>query len=82
LTNEDKSIDVYTTPTQFVAVKSAMEAAGLKPAHAEITFLSAVSVDLDEENAKQMLKLQEMLEDLDDVQNVYSNANIADEYLT
>lgn len=74
--NDDKSIDVFTTPTQFASVKDAMTAAKIVPDNAEVTFLAAVEVALDKENAEKMLKMQDMLEDLDDVQNVYSNASM------
>ncbi len=76
ITNDDASIDVYTTPEQFAAVKNAMLTAALEPANAEVAFVAAITLDLDQENAEKMLRLQDMLEDLDDVQNVYSNANI------
>ena len=81
VTNTDNSIDVYTTPTQFAAVKDAMISAKLEPAHAEVTFVAAVHVELDKDNAEKMVRLQDMLEDLDDVQNVYSNADIPEELL-
>lgn len=80
--NEDKSIDVYTTPELFENVKNAMIAANFAPAHAEVTLLPSIHVALnDDDDAHKMLKMQEMLEDLDDVQNVYTNAEISQEIL-
>jgi len=76
VTNEDHSIDVYASPADFSVVKTTLEESGLKPDHAEVSWIAEISVFLDQENAERMLKLQDMLEDLDDVQNVYSNADI------
>lgn len=76
ITNEDHSVDVYTSPAGFEVVKNSMSAAGLTPDHTEVTFVASTEVELDEETAEKMRKLQDMLEDLDDVQNVYFNAEI------
>ncbi len=81
VTHEDGSIEVLTTPERFVDVKEALVARGLEPEHAEVTMRAATSVTLGEEDARRMVKLLEMLEDLDDVQNVYSNADIPEEVL-
>ncbi len=81
VTQEDGSIEVLTTPERFVDVKEALLARGLEPEHAEVTMRASTSVSLGEEEARKMVKLLEMLEDLDDVQNVYSNADIAEEVL-
>ena len=75
-TNEDGSIDVTTTLEHFDPVHQAMKAADLSPAYAEITLLASMEVKLDKDNVERMLRLTEMLEDLDDVQNVYSNAEL------
>lgn len=81
-TNSDNSIDVSTTPENFEAVRDAMKAANLDIASAEITFIPSIEVKLTEvELAEKMLRLTDMLEDLDDVQNVYSNADIPEEIL-
>lgn len=72
--NEDKSIDVLTSPESFAQVKAAMLAKKLEPAQAEVTMLPATFVELEGDNAVKMQKLIDMLEDLDDVQNVYYNA--------
>lgn len=80
--NDDKSVDVITSPEQFDAVKNALTAAHLTFAQAEITMLPSTQAKLEDiEHAKTMIKLTEMLEDLDDVQNVYSNADISEELL-
>lgn len=81
VTNDDGSIDVLTAPEDFGAVKDALEAAGLMPEAAEVTMRAANSVAIDGENAERMMRLLDVLEDLDDVQKVYSNADISDEVL-
>jgi len=81
VTNDDSSIDVMTTPEQFGAVKDALEAKDLAPEHAEVTMIAATEVALDEEQATKILRLVDMLEDLDDVQNVYCNAEFPEELL-
>lgn len=81
-TNDDNSIDVITTPENFITVRETLIQAGLTPEHAEITMLPDIEVAVtDPDQAKQMVKLSDMLEDLDDVQNVYSNANISEKIL-
>jgi len=78
---EDGAIDVVTAPENFQAVKEAMAAAGLAPDHAEITFRADNDIAVDGDTALQVRKLLDMLEDLDDVQDVYSNADLgADAY--
>jgi len=79
VTNEDGSIDVVTTQEDFTAVNEALAAAGLESANAEVTMVASVSVDLDAETGAKVMKLIDMLEELDDVQNVYHNAEIPDE---
>lgn len=79
--NDDHSIDVVTTPEHFAAVKDALATAGLDTEAAEVTFTAATQVELDQETAEKLLKLIEHLEELDDVQEVYHNADIADEIL-
>ncbi|HLB56693.1 MAG TPA: YebC/PmpR family DNA-binding transcriptional regulator [Coxiellaceae bacterium] len=82
IVNDDKSIDVITAPENFDTVKNALTAAHLKFTQTEITMLPSTQAKLDDiEQAKQMIKLTDMLEDLDDVQNVYSNADISEELL-
>ncbi len=77
--NDDESIEVLTAPNDFYSVKEAM--AKLTPTHAEITMHASTNITLDLENAQKMLRLLDMLEDLDDVQHVYSNADISDEIM-
>ncbi len=81
LSNEDGSLDVLTAPEDFMAVKDAMQQAGLDPESAEVTMRASTSVELDAKDAEKMVRLLEKLEDLDDVQNVYSNADISEEIL-
>jgi YebC/PmpR family DNA-binding regulatory protein len=79
--NEDGSADVITSPESYLAVKETLVAAGFTPDNAEVTMQAATSVALDAETAEKMLKLIDRLEDLDDVQNVYSNADISEEIM-
>jgi YebC/PmpR family DNA-binding regulatory protein len=81
LVDDDKSVDVLTDPTEFEAVRDAMRAAGLEADNAELTMRATNSAVLDLQAAGSMIKMLDMLEDLDDVQNVYSNADIADDIL-
>ena len=81
VSNDDRSIDVLTAPADFSEVKAALNHAGLVPELAEVTMRASVAATLAENDASSMVKLLEMLEDLDDVQNVYSNAEIPDEIL-
>lgn len=81
VTNDDGSIDVSTAFEDFLSVKDAMVAAGLTPDHAEVTMLPSVLVELDKDGAEKAMGLIDMLEDLDDVQNVYTNADITDEIM-
>ncbi len=81
LSNDDGSVDVLTEPDQFVDVKEAMIAADLKPEHAEVTMRAEITSPLELEEAEKMIRLLDRLEDLDDVQNVYSNADISEEIL-
>ena len=81
LTNEDGSIDVLTTMEQFTEVRDAMLAASLEPEHAEVTMRPSTNIALGVEDAQRMIKMLDALEDLDDVQQVYSNADISEEIL-
>jgi DNA-binding regulatory protein, YebC/PmpR family len=76
---EDGSIDVLTSPDTFAAVRDAMRAAGLEPAQAEVTYRADNDVSVTGETAKQVARLLDWLEDLDDVQNVYSNADLGED---
>ena len=79
VSNEDGSIEVRTTLETFGSTQDGLKAAGLEPEQADMTMIASTEVELDLDGAEKMLKLVEHLEDLDDVQNVYSNANISDE---
>ena len=81
IANEDGSLEVITAPEGFGDVRDGIVAGGLEPEQAEVTMRPSTSVSLDAENARKNLKLLDMLEDLDDVQQVYSNVEISDEIL-
>jgi YebC/PmpR family DNA-binding regulatory protein len=81
IVDTDGTIEVLTAPNEFEAVQDGLRDAGLEPQMAEITMRSSLATVLDAEGASSMIKLLETLEDLDDVQNVYSNADIPDEIL-
>jgi len=79
--NDDGSVDVLTTPEAFTAVKEAIEAAGMAPDNAEVTFSATTTAELDLETTEKLLRMVDTLEDLDDVQEVYSNAEISEEIM-
>jgi YebC/PmpR family DNA-binding regulatory protein len=79
VTEEDGSIEVVTTPEAYSEVVSAMEEAGLSPANSEITMRASVEVEVDVEAGQKVLRFMDVLEDLDDAQAVYSNADIPEE---
>ncbi|MFO1423465.1 MAG: YebC/PmpR family DNA-binding transcriptional regulator [Candidatus Competibacteraceae bacterium] len=81
VSNDDGSVDVLTDPAAFQTVKAAMIAAGLTPEEAEVTQRAASPMTLGFDDAQKMVKLLDLLEDLDDTQNVYSNADIPDAIL-
>ena len=74
VTGDDGAIEVLTAPTEFEAVKQALEAAGLKPELAEVTMRAENTVEITGDDAVRMQKLLDALEDLDDVQEVFHNA--------
>ena len=76
MADEDGAIEVLTAPGDFEAVKNALEAAGLMPEVAEVTMRPENTVALSGDDATRMQKLLDVLEDLDDVQNVFHNAEI------
>ena len=78
ITDEEGAIEVLTSPADFEAVKNALEAAGLVADVAEVTMRAENSVSLTGDDAVKMQKLLDVLEDLDDVQNVFHNAEIED----
>ncbi len=79
--NDDGSVDVVTAPEGFTAVREALVTAGFEPDNAEVTFSASTSTELDQEAAEKLLRMVDTLEDLDDVQEVYSNAEISDEIM-
>jgi YebC/PmpR family DNA-binding regulatory protein len=81
VSNDDGSVDVLTDPADFNRVKDAMLAAKFAPESAEVTLRASTSAVLDAEAAASMVKMLDVLEDLDDVQEVYSNADISDAIL-
>lgn len=74
--DEDGAIEVLTAPADFEAVKNALEAAGLKPEVAGVTMRAENTIELSGEDAEKMQKLLDIIEDLDDVQDVYHNASL------
>ena len=79
VTSDDGSIEVLTTEDVFVDVKEALAGAGLESEHSEVTMRAATAVELDVEQGQKLLKLIDVLEDLDDVQDVFTNAEIPGE---
>ena len=73
LSDEGEHWEVLCEPKQFEAVTEALKAAGIKPEHAEVTMISSTYTKLEGSQANAMIRLLEVLEDLDDTQNVYSN---------
>lgn len=74
---DDGSYEIVTLPEHFLDVKEALVQAGLTPDNAEVTMVPSTRVELDRDGAETFLKMIDMLEDLDDVQNVYHNADIS-----
>ncbi len=81
ITNNDGSIDVMTSPDDFFSVKDAFIANNLNPEHFQITMEPANRIELNLEDAEKFMKLIDTLEDLDDTQEVYHNADISDEII-
>ena len=78
---DDASIDVATTQNDVIEVKDALVATGIEVLSAEVALVPSTTAELDADSAPRVMKLIDMLEDLDDVQNVYTNANFTDELL-
>ncbi|MBR9829720.1 MAG: YebC/PmpR family DNA-binding transcriptional regulator [Oceanospirillales bacterium] len=79
VTNDDGSIDVFAPWQDFMDVKQSLVDAGFEPVYAEVGMIPATTVDLDVEGGQKALRLIDALEDLDDTQNVYHNAEIPEE---
>ncbi|HIF54230.1 MAG: YebC/PmpR family DNA-binding transcriptional regulator [Methylococcales bacterium] len=80
-THDDGSVDVLTAPEDYLAVKEVMIAAGFEAEHSELTMQAETKAELDVKSAEKMLRLIDVLEDLDDVQEVYSNADISEDVM-
>jgi YebC/PmpR family DNA-binding regulatory protein len=78
ITDDDGAIEVLTPYTSFEAVKNALEAAGLKPEIAEVTMRADNTIELTGEDAQKMQRLLDVLEDLDDTQEVFHNAELSE----
>ena len=76
ITGDDGAIEVLTAPADYEVVKAALEAAGLVPELAEVTMRAENTIELTGEDAERMQKLLDVIEDLDDVQAVYHNAEL------
>jgi YebC/PmpR family DNA-binding regulatory protein len=81
ITNADGSLDVFTSPEDYAAVKDALDAAGLESVSSEVTMHPDTTVSLDVEDARKALAMIDAFEELDDVQEVYSNADFSDEVM-
>ncbi len=79
--NDDGSIDVLTTPEEFINVKTAMDAAGLSAEHAEVIEKAENAISVEFKDAEKIMRLIDMLEDLDDVQEVHSNADFSEDVM-
>jgi YebC/PmpR family DNA-binding regulatory protein len=81
VSNEDGSVDVLTSPDDYVVVVDAMKTAGMAPEVSEVTFRAENLTVVDIETGEKIMRMTDALEDLDDVADVYSNADIPDEVL-
>lgn len=81
LNHDDNTVEIRTTPESFMQVKETFVQAGLEPEAAYVTMVPSMEVSLDIENGEKIMKLVELLEDLDDVQNVYTNADLPEDLL-
>ena len=79
--NDDGAFEITTDPTTYEAVLGVVREAGLEPVHAELTMNPSTTAVLDEDGAEKYLRMQDALEELDDVQDVYSNVEIPDEVM-
>jgi YebC/PmpR family DNA-binding regulatory protein len=79
--NDDGSVDVVTAAEDFHAVNDALVAAGFNPTEADIHMESDIKVSLELEDAQKVMEMIDMLEDLDDVQRVYTNIELSDEVM-
>ena len=75
------TFEVISEPTDMVAVRTALQEAGIDYESADLAFLPSVEIDLDEDQARKVFKLIDALEDSDDVQDVYANYNVSDDIM-
>jgi YebC/PmpR family DNA-binding regulatory protein len=81
VSDEDGMVEVLTSVEGYLDVKQAMIDAGFEPESSELTQRAATMTEMDLEGAEKLMKLVDRLEDLDDVQNVYTNADISDDVM-
>lgn len=81
ISNDDGSMDVMTAWEEYLDVKEAMVTAGYESEGGEVTMQAEILNQLDANDAEKILRLVDVLEDLDDVQSVYSNADISEEVM-
>ena len=75
----DEALEVVTTPQAFESLRDALASAGFEPVNAEISMQPSTTVPLEGKDAEMMLRMMDVLDDLDDIQNVYANFEISDE---
>lgn len=78
---EDGVLEIFTAPDQLLDIRGALEAEGIKPDSAEVSMVPKATITLDESAAEQTLKLLDSLEELDDIQKAYTNADFPSEVL-
>jgi YebC/PmpR family DNA-binding regulatory protein len=76
-----EAFEVVSEPTDLIAVRTALQGAGIEYESAESSFVPSVTVPLDEDGARKIFKLIDVLDDCDDVQNVYANFDVSDEVM-
>ncbi len=81
ITHDDGSVDVMTSPDDYLTIKETLVAAGFEPESSEVTMDAENKIALDAKSAEKILRLIDVLDDLDDVQDVYSNADITEEVM-
>ncbi len=79
--NDDGSVDVICQPEEFIALKEALEAADLSASFAEVSMRAGTMAEVSDKDAEKIIRLIDVLEELDDVQNVYSNADFPESVL-
>ncbi len=75
------SFEIVTQPSDLVAVRTSLQTAGIDYDSADTSFLPTMSIPIDAETAKKVFELIEVIEELDDVQNVYGNFDVSDEVM-